>query len=471
MSTRCPPETMKKLVNALVDVSDWRTLGIQLEVDYFTLDRIERENPKMVDRMSQMLYTWILKKPDATWEHIVTALREMNLNSIAKNIEAEYCYSTRELKPQHSDVSPRTSTTPLVPATQSLPPPLVTSPGGSPTLPESIPLIADSPEGPPTSLLAVHEAATQTMPPPLVADSQVSLPVATTTPLVCTSTPPIVNSQISTPPLVPTSEGMATLMDTEDRLQVVEKETSELDRKFRNLALRAGKYLTKKESTPGFLSEFRINLVLLPISQRQQHLRFFETNRRDILSATSVEEIFFTLGCYWNWWNYSLLQHIIDSFGSQQLKDDLRCYLEDLKRFQLKTAFKDFICACHSYLGVPPEFSEVRTRMKGDWLTYTVYHIREINQELVESSSLETFFVGVSHSSIVLIWAVPSTAVHILAAAIDEEFLQSNEIESIMIDGNDLSSYQSQGRQLQTPSRPVVSTCDVMLVGLDSSPF
>ena len=465
MSTRCPPETMKKLVNALVDVSDWRTLGIQLKVDFSTLNAIERDYPKVVDRKYQMLYKWILNKPSATWEDIVTALREMNLNSIAKNIEAEYCYSTQEQKPQHSDVSPPSSTTPLVPATQSIPSPLVTSPRDTPTLPESIPLIADSPEGPPTSLLAVNEAATQSMPPPLVADSQISLPVATTTPLVCTSTPPIVNSQLSTPPLVPTSEGMDTLMDTEDRLQVVEKETSELDRKFRNLALRAGKYLTKKESTPGFLSEFRINLVLLPVSQRQQHLRFFETNRRDILSATSVEEIFFILGCYWNWWNYSLLQHIIDSFGSQQLKDDLRCYLEDLKRFQEKTAFKDFIRACHSYLGVPPEFSEVRTRMKGDWLTYTVYHIREINQELVESSSLETFFVGVSHSSIVLIWAVPSTAVHVLAAAIDEEFLQSNEIESVMIDGNDLSSYQSQGRQLQTPSRPVVSMCDVMLVG------
>ena len=473
MSTRCPPETMKKLVNALVDVSDWRTLGIQLKVDFSTLNAIERDYPKLVDRKSQMLYTWILNKPSATWEDIVTALREMNLNSIAKNIEAEYCYSTQEQNPQHSDVSPRTSTTPLVPATQSIPPPLVTStptlPESTPTLLESTPLIVDSPKGPPTSLLAGHEAATQSLPPPLVADSQISLPVATTTPLVCTPTPPIVNSQISPPPLVPTSEGMATLMDTEnpqeDRLQVVEKEIHELESKFRNLVLNAGEYLTKKESTPGFLFKFRINLVLLPASQQQQHLRFFEKNRRDIFSASSVEEIFFILGCYWNWWNYSLLQHIIDSFGSQQLKSELRCYLKDLKRFQLKTAFKDFIRACSSYLGVPPEFSEVRTRMKGDWLTYTVYHIREINQELVESSSLETFFVGVSHSSIVLIWAVPSTAVHVLAAAINENFLQSNEIESITIDGEDLSSYQSQGGQLQTPSRPVVSTCDVMLVG------
>ena len=460
MSTRWAPLTLKKLLKALADVSDWRTLGINLEVNYATLNKIERDYPKSVHQMSQMLYTWLSANTGATWEHIVTALREMNLNNIAKNIEAEYRYSSQEQKSQmeQSDVSPPTSATPLVSATQSIPPPLVTSPRATdpPTPSESTSLITDS-EGPPISQVAVPETISQIMPHPLVADSQFQLPVATRAPLV--------NSSLISPP--PTTEGMPTSMDAEDseedRLQVVEEEIGELDRKFRNLVLNAGEYLTKKESIPGFLSMFRINLVHPPAPQVQQHVEFFIANRKDLISASSVEEVFLILGCYWNWWNYSLLQHVIGSFGSQQLKDELHCYLKDLEDFEKDTIVEDFICACHSYLGVPPEFTEVRTRMKGDWTRYTVYQIRKLARKLARKIARSSPFVGMSHSSIVLIWAVPSTVVHVLAAAIDEEFLQSNKIETVTIDGKDLSSYQSQDRQSETPSKPVVSTCDVML--------
>ena len=383
MSTRCPPETMKKLVKALVDVSDWRTLGIHLKVDYSTLNRIERNYSKSVDRMSQMLYTWILDTPGATWEHIVTALREMNLNSIAKSVETEHCYSsTREQRSRHSDSSLPTSATPLVPTTdtKSISPPLTATLRDTPTPPESPPLITGS-EGSPTSI---------------------------------------------------------DIEDLEDDgLQVVEEEIGELDHKFRNLVLSAGEYFIKTESdsTPGFLFKFRI-----------------------------MEALFLILGRYWNWWNCSLLLQIIDSFGSQQLKDELHCYLKDLEEFQQKTLVKDFMDAYSSYRDAPPKFVVVRTHMQGDWARYTVYQIRKLGQKLAwevsRSSSPEMFFMGVSHSSIVLIWAVPSTNVHVLAAAIDKKFLQSNAIEFVTIDGQDLSSYQSQDRQLNTLSSSVVSTCD-----------
>ena len=112
--------------------------------------------------------------------------------------------------------------------TQSIPPPLVTFPRGTPTLPETTSLIADS-EGPPTSQVAVPEAVTSTVPPPLVADSQIQLPVATRAPLV--------NSQIS--PL-PTTSMDAEDSGEEDRLQVVEEKIGKLDRKFRSLVLIAG---------------------------------------------------------------------------------------------------------------------------------------------------------------------------------------------------------------------------------------
>ena len=409
MSTRWAPLTLRNLVNALAKVPDWREVGVQLDVDYATLDQIEQDCSKVETKKSRMLHTWMSNADSATWEDVVTALKNMNLNNIARRVQAKYCHSPQEQNTQHSDFSPVTS--------------LVATPTPSP-------------------LVAGTDSVPEVAPPPPMAASQIS------------------------PPL--TTEGMPTSMDfedsgEEDRLQVVEEEIGELDRKFRNLVLNAGEYLTKKESTPGFLSKFRINLVHPPAPQVQQHVEFFDMKRKDLISATSVEEVFLILGCYWNWWNYSLLQHVIESFGSQQLKDELHCYLKDLEEFEKDTIVEDFICACHSYLGVPPEFTEVRTRMKGDWTRYTIYQIRKLARKLARKIARSSPFVGMSHSSIVLIWAVPSTVVHVLAAAIDEEFLQSNEIESVTIDGKDLSSYQSQDRQPETPSKPVVSTCDVML--------
>ena len=43
---------------------------------------------------------------------------------------------------------------------------------------------------------------------------------------------------------------------------------------------------------------------------------------------------------------------------SRTEESELHCYLKDLEEFEKKTIVEDFICACSSYLRVPPEFTE-----------------------------------------------------------------------------------------------------------------
>ena len=43
---------------------------------------------------------------------------------------------------------------------------------------------------------------------------------------------------------------------------------------------------------------------------------------------------------------------------SRTEESELQCYLKDLEEFVKKTIVEDFIHACNSYLGVPPEFTE-----------------------------------------------------------------------------------------------------------------
>ena len=45
---------------------------------------------------------------------------------------------------------------------------------------------------------------------------------------------------------------------------------------------------------------------------------------------------------YWDFINYSLLEHVINEFGSDQLKEDMRQYIADLEEFRKTTTVAQF---------------------------------------------------------------------------------------------------------------------------------
>ena len=82
---------MIKLTNALENVNDWKTLGEKLGLERTTLEQVEIDNRIVANMKSDMLDRWMKLKPDAAWEHLVSALRVMKDNRTAKAIEDKYC--------------------------------------------------------------------------------------------------------------------------------------------------------------------------------------------------------------------------------------------------------------------------------------------------------------------------------------------------------------------------------------------
>ena len=84
--------TLSQLFNALQPVSaDWYTLGIQLDYDASTLDVIREDNHHKVEHcMEDLLSSWQQKYPNKGWRDIIGALRKMNRNDIANEIEKQY---------------------------------------------------------------------------------------------------------------------------------------------------------------------------------------------------------------------------------------------------------------------------------------------------------------------------------------------------------------------------------------------
>ena len=82
--------SLKNLTNALKKVDDWQGLGIQLKIDYHELQKFDREHPRIEERKRAMLQYWLDSDTTACWEVLISALNNMSLKHIAKEIEKEY---------------------------------------------------------------------------------------------------------------------------------------------------------------------------------------------------------------------------------------------------------------------------------------------------------------------------------------------------------------------------------------------
>ena len=79
------------LMNELIAVTNWRTLGSNLNIVESTLDVVEQENSKTELRKRDVLKRWLKLKPKAAWKDVVSALRHMEENRVANSIEKKYC--------------------------------------------------------------------------------------------------------------------------------------------------------------------------------------------------------------------------------------------------------------------------------------------------------------------------------------------------------------------------------------------
>ena len=81
---------MKHLVTACKRVSDWYTLGIQLDLTTSQLNNIDvTYHAHGVDRLKiEMFNVWLKSSPNASWTNLITALRAMGEGRVVSDIEA-----------------------------------------------------------------------------------------------------------------------------------------------------------------------------------------------------------------------------------------------------------------------------------------------------------------------------------------------------------------------------------------------
>ena len=82
--------SVRHLLTACRSVSDWHSLGVHLDLTMSQLDDIHvTYHAHGVERLkTEMFSVWLKSSPHASWTDLITALRAMDENTVASQIQA-----------------------------------------------------------------------------------------------------------------------------------------------------------------------------------------------------------------------------------------------------------------------------------------------------------------------------------------------------------------------------------------------
>lgn len=87
------------LTNALQEVTDWHSLGIQLGLKPHEIEEIKQNHPTLDERKSAVLVLWLNNDLEASWQKVVSALQLMELNTLAIQVSTKYIQTPASEEP------------------------------------------------------------------------------------------------------------------------------------------------------------------------------------------------------------------------------------------------------------------------------------------------------------------------------------------------------------------------------------
>ena len=236
----------------------------------------------------------------------------------------------------------------------------------------------------------------------------------------------------------------------EDENDTISMEIEEFEDRFEELAYLA--QVAIEDHTP--MKRFRCTLRCLPLSIKQDHLKFLENSLPNIDKAEDFDEIFRYLNLYWNFIDYHLLEYVIKKYGDESLKAKIGEYVRDLAAFRKNTTIAQVCRFAKSWSirpDLPQHFSTLRTKFSKSAAEYTLEELeqfrltfcREFSLSLSESVAM--LAAGVMDGSVVLLWHIPSSLVDDLMPAVfshPRSFFEQQLVVEIVLNG--ICVYDSQ---------------------------
>ena len=219
-------------------------------------------------------------------------------------------------------------------------------------------------------------------------------------------------------------------------------QVQKFESKFGSLVVKAFQEINAKIEPSDFL--FRV--TYLPVSARTLHRSFINNNLTDIPPPITHLKIWAKLNLYWDFLNYGFLEHIINKCGSEDLKQQMQDYVDELSTFKQRTRLCDFIESwpCKSDRLQEDSLKRMVVKMQRDWSQCTLQDVESFKKALIHKFFLPEFDILLQKAErgcVCVTWFTsPSIATQLQQnlTNVETEFFKKNDIDAITIDGQDV---------------------------------
>ena len=324
-----------------LNVEETSELFFQLKVSLKALDDIASQYHDAENRKRHFVQKWLDMNEDASWAKLVAGLRRINMNTLATEIESA-----------HLSRVPSSGSVSLVPSSALSPPPEAR---------------------PPAHLETVSVSATPTGPP----------------------TPPPYLTPSPSPSPSPSPFSSNAIASFQEKVTDAKESIEYFDEEFCKLVSSTRLSLSQKEERDGtFLDTFRDHLLVMSVSKKAIHVRFFCRNEEDILAAENIKRLFAILSRYCDYRNYEIILHIVKRF-CKELKQRMLSYHDSLTAFEQTTTVDVYLCAISARPdgAISAGFVKMTMKMNKAPSECTLHEIRELKESIDEEASLESYAV------------------------------------------------------------------------------
>ena len=412
-SMRLSPQEVTKALQILNDEKT-KELVFYLGVDLHVLENIETRFSGGMRRI-HYVQVWMDNDPEASWSKIVSGLKQIGMNALAKQVTTRHCQP-------HQPASLHTLQPTTSPAQLAVPSPVVF-------------------EQPVTSHHTVAPTSTET---PATSEPAVTEQAAAN---VCTVAPTSMQQTATSDRTQPVALCMRSVANVKATKRHLEKTFSDLITRTRSTLC------ARERHNHEFLDEFRDHLLVLPVAKKAIHVKFFLKSENDILDAKSIRKLFAILSRYWSYRNYEILHEIVDSFCSDQLQERMREYCMMLEEFEMATTVDVYLTA------IPNErdeeldnaFSKMVVKINRPLSECTLYELRTKTQAIMKESSLHphSVYIGaVSSGCVEVVVRFPTSAVGWVLGAMTPRFIHTHHLTEVAVDGERLNVYKTERDEL-----------------------
>lgn len=160
------------------------------------------------------------------------------------------------------------------------------------------------------------------------------------------------------------------------------------------------------------LSSFQMALIHLRVCNKGPLTYILTREERDRINTTEdVEEIFGILKPYCNYFDYEFLEHIVNEFGTSELRQKMKEYIEELERFE-KTTSIQLIFNIPNLLqrNFPGHFVKMVIQVGWNAAECMLYKVRELKNVVADHWNLNRYAVylmEVKQGSLMIVLAIP----------------------------------------------------------------